>query len=162
MIPLRSEDVPLPVLPLLAILPPEYYNHVPIFSSASVGAHVRHIFDHYDSYIVGIQQGKVDYDERRRDLRIETNVDVARLYGLEQIRQLDATEELTYRDIVVYMTLNQRQSWKSSQAQELRFLFGHTLHHMAMIQYILTSQDYPLPKSFGVAQSTLNYHKCAP
>src|SRR6266404_2593001 len=44
----------------------------------SIGEHYRHVIEHFTSLLAGIREGKVDYDARKRDRAIESNLDYAR------------------------------------------------------------------------------------
>src|ERR1041384_5772438 len=46
--------------------------------SASIGKHYRHVIDHFECLVRGLRTGIIDYDNRERDLKLETSVDAAR------------------------------------------------------------------------------------
>ena len=62
----------------------QYVTTAPPAFVSSVGAHMRHILDHYKQFLVGRNEGQVDYDKRKRDARLETD----RAYTCSHIRQL--------------------------------------------------------------------------
>jgi len=41
------------------------------YFSASIGKHVRHIIDHYLCFFTGLEVGRINYDKRQRDIKIE-------------------------------------------------------------------------------------------
>ena len=60
--------------------------------TGSIGGHFRHNLDFADSFLNGIQSGKIDYSRRERDVRTEANrfyaierfaLTIVRFYGLE-------------------------------------------------------------------------------
>ena len=46
---------------------------------SSIGAHYRHIVDHFLCLLDGIRTGQIDYDQRRRSPELESSADVALL-----------------------------------------------------------------------------------
>ena len=47
--------------------------------AASLGAHYRHVLDHFLCLAEGIRTGQVNYDQRRRNPQLESSVTCARL-----------------------------------------------------------------------------------
>ena len=47
--------------------------------AASLGAHYRHVLDHFLCLMEGIRTGQVNYDQRRRNPQLESSVAYARL-----------------------------------------------------------------------------------
>lgn len=150
------------------------YTHtqVPYFS-ASIGKHFRHILDHYFCFFGGLKVGKIDYDQRQRDIAIETQ----RLHTLGKVQQLiddlkalaerfviPATDQAdnTYPLDVIISTSATTPSTcpvKSSLARELIFLQGHTTHHYAIISTQLKFLEFPVDANFGLAASTQIYNQ---
>src|SRR5688572_5630536 len=48
-----------------------------LFARGAVGAHFRHVLDHYDSFFAGLLGGRIDYDDRARDREVERRRDLA-------------------------------------------------------------------------------------
>ena len=42
-----------------------------------VGAHLRHVIEHYQRFLIGTRDGEVNYDARQRDMRIATDRNLA-------------------------------------------------------------------------------------
>ncbi|TVQ25425.1 MAG: hypothetical protein EA383_08320 [Spirochaetaceae bacterium] len=126
------------------------------FSRGGIGKHVRHILDHYAALLAS--EGEVvDYEARRRDTRVETDPAVA-ADVCEQMIQVLQNTGFQRSEIVV------RNVWDAGEGliatgfeRELQFLSSHTVHHMALISFILRYLDIPVPDDFGVAFSTLRY-----
>ncbi len=132
-----------------------------------VGAHVRHILDHYDSLWRGLDggDGRVDYDLRDRDPRTETD----RGYAEEKIRgtirrleQLDP--QLRGHPVLVAMDCGESQGEETTVSpstieRELKFLVSHTVHHYAIIALQLRQRGVEPGPDFGVAPSTLRYEQ---
>ncbi|MFW3614170.1 hypothetical protein [Billgrantia antri] len=126
----------------------------------SLGKHVRHILDHYDALLVGAGAGSIDYENRRRDERLETEPELAvarvaeicaALPGLEAHRS--ATLQLRYPVEGASGSL----VLTSSLPRELAFLTSHTVHHMALLGMMAESLGVDLPVHFGVHPSTLRF-----
>ena len=135
---------------VLGTLSPEIYHlagHV--LKCGSVGGHVRHCIEFYQSYTNRPGTGLVDYDARPRNLELETDPIAA---GLALRRLLPAFEKLT-RTIPQETALKVREcgaTWlDSTHGRERRFLFSHTIHHMALIAVLLRSAKIGLCVRFA-------------
>jgi hypothetical protein len=133
----------------------------PLFIS-SAGAHMRHIIDHYLALIAGLQSGKVDYDVRHRNAKLEQDPTLA----LEKLTQISCwLKSLSGSDLTRVLTLSTEisvheqkvQSVPTSLARELVFTSSHAVHHYAMIAQIAQQQKMVLPSSFGIAPATATY-----
>jgi DinB family protein len=132
---------------------------------APVGAQYRHILEHYRSFFAGWPEGRVDYDARARDERIERNRSAALLATRECLAALDRLDGTTDRPLEVQMDGgggSERPDWRPSSAgRELQFLCSHTVHHYALIKLLLQPSGPDLGTEFGVAPSTLAYQRAA-
>jgi|AntRauTorcE11897_2_1112592.scaffolds.fasta_scaffold13213_2 uncharacterized damage-inducible protein DinB len=135
------------------------------YFSSSAGKHMRHVLDHYLSLLDGWTT-KIDYDARERDKRIEED----REYAIDQFKQcIDRLKEMPNKPDLYKQGIPVRSneaetgeegSWSSSSVnRELQFLIGHTVHHYALVAFILRVQDFSPPKEFGIAPSTLKYEQ---
>ncbi len=128
---------------------------------SAVGVHLRHALDFYALFLDGINDGRIDYDRRARDKRVEQSRDVA----LERIDELIAhLRALTDLDRAIRVKVdigddpaNTGNYSASSVRRELQSLVGHTIHHFALITYVLRAQGIETDPEFGVAPSTLDY-----
>lgn len=139
-----------------------YSKAEPAVSSSSIGGHVRHCLDYYGRFLDGAPTGRVDYDLRERDERIERELEAAleRLRDLAGgLRQLAGTPGL--RELQVKMDSrcqDERAPWaQSSVERELQFLCSHAVHHFALIAVILRLNGRSPAEGFGVAPSTLRH-----
>jgi uncharacterized damage-inducible protein DinB len=142
----------------------QYSTAPPLFHRGGVGAHFRHILDHYDCFLDGLPEGRVDYDHRRRDHRLE--VDRAAAAGkIEEIcGRLDRLEGDAARPLRATLLCGELEDaspvWSgTSLARELQFLVSHTVHHYAVIAAMLRPQGVEPGADFGVAPSTLMYER---
>ncbi|MEO1082278.1 MAG: DinB family protein [Pseudomonadota bacterium] len=139
---------------------------LPAFSQG-IGPHVRHIIDHYTTFLEGVGSGRVDYDARERDPLIETDRDVAITRLLElaaQLRLLPDGEGDRMLEVIIDCGTGDaeaRQPTRTSVARELQFLLSHTVHHYALLAAALTLRGKVVPAELGMAPSTLRYQKSA-
>jgi hypothetical protein len=130
--------------------------------AASLGAHYRHVLDHFLCLAEGIRTGQVNYDERRRNPQLESSVACARLVtgglidelgGLSQgilQRECTVTYSVAYSDSEV-------EAVSSNLAREIMFCVGHAIHHYAILRLLCAGVGVTLPYEFGVAPSTLKH-----
>lgn len=127
---------------------------------SALGGHVRHCLDHYANFLAGLAAGRIDYDARERDPRIEKDRAAALARIEEILRALPSVRE--DRPVQVKMDCGDDtdpSSWWSDSTirRELQFLISHTVHHYALIRLILKFQGLDTGPDFGVAPSTLRY-----
>ncbi len=145
---------------LLRGLPEALYVRVnPPAYESSIGAHLRHNIDHYHSFIEGIGDGKIDYDHRNRDKRLETDVSVSLAVLESVVANLSGlTADSLDASLLVRMDCGGDSAWShSSPRRELQFLLSHTVHHYAIIGMICRLNGHQPNSEFGVAPSTLKY-----
>lgn len=147
-------------------LPPETYNRIesPYFESC-LGKHIRHILDHYLCFARDLKSGEIDYDQRQRDSRLETDKD----YALTVIQDITIffnqliDSHFQDRPLSVRLCndveLPQGESTDSSMRRELQFLQGHAVHHYALIASMLRFYGISTSREFGIAPSTLVHEK---
>jgi len=155
-------------LTLLRKLDAQRYAATPEhFARGGVGAHFRHVLDHYDCFLTGLSDGRIAYDRRERDRDTERNPRIAArrfervLVGLRALSAEDAD-----RSLQVALDRGEqsdgRHRWGiSSVLRELQFLGSHTVHHYAVIAAMLRPQGVEPGIDFGVAPSTLEHEQGA-
>ena len=148
---------------LVSITDEQYsFNNGRYFKSG-IGRHFRHIIEHYLSLINGYTD-KVNYDERERDLRLETD----RKFTISTLRTIIDSIEIfeNNSDLIekqIEVMSNEcigidNSPWSiSTVRRELQFLVSHTVHHYALIALILKTVDVSVPEEFGIAPSTLKH-----
>ena len=139
---------------------PSFTRPSPSFYNSTIGGHLRHCIDHYDSFLNGLSDGKVDYDERMRVPTIETETASASAKTLEVSERLKAIEGTNPPvGLLVKMDCGMEdRDWQpSTLGRELQFLVSHTVHHFAMIGGICRELEIELEADFGVAPSTLRH-----
>lgn len=140
----------------------EYKTPLGVFSGASVSQHVRHILEFYICLIES-NGSYVNYDERKRDLKLEQNL----AFTLSSIQSISTEIDSFTEDkpIELHAKLGERDHvLKSSLQRELLYAVEHAVHHMAIIKMglLMTFPQIEIPKNFGVAESTIQYrNECA-
>lgn len=126
---------------------PPYYS--------CIGSHVRHILDFYSCIISGYQLDYIDLTARERDQRIENSCDIA-LENIERIidnlnRIKDLNLKVMVKDNLGLGEVNIEYSMASILAQAN----SHTIHHYAIINYILDRQGIKFDdEDFGFNPTT--------
>lgn len=138
-----------------------YVRADPRISDSCVGSHLRHCIDFYNRFLSGVYSGKVDYDKRERDPRVESDraYASAELERIEQALQVFGKGPEGMRiEVQSDAGTGDSEHWAySSVERELQVLASHTVHHYALIAVILRSTGHDPGREFGVAPSTLRY-----
>lgn len=147
---------------LLALLDPEQYTqgYQPVFHS-TIGAHFRHVLEHYRCFLNQLEARRFCYDSRERDQLLERDFDYANQTIVTLIESLRALES---------QNLDQRCELDDQQAndpvastlfRELLFLQSHTMHHYAIIGAMTRRLGAQPADDFGVAIATREHQKSA-
>ena len=127
-----------------------------------VGAHLRHVLDHYHAFLAGLENDVIDYDARERGGAVESDRQeglrsiAAVERGLGRISPDDLDRRMRVREESVDGS-GLEDSSASSVRRELQFLQGHTVHHWAIVALLLARRGIAVPETFGLAPSTLRY-----
>ena len=130
--------------------------------AASLGAHYRHVLDHFLCLAEGIRTGQVNYDQRRRNPQLENSVRCARLATEGLIDELGGlSHEVLGRECIVSYSVGygegEAEPVRSNLAREVMFCVGHAIHHYAIFRLLCAGVGVNLPYEFGVAPSTLKH-----
>ncbi|MGM0534542.1 MAG: DinB family protein [Pseudomonadota bacterium] len=152
---------------MVAALAPERYRQTfGAYGRHTLGKHVRHIIDHYDAFLDGLDRGEdvVDYEQRRRDETLEQwpQQATSHLAYIESRLSALGREPSSAALALAYPLDDQGLFLGSSLNRELAFLTSHSIHHMAIIALLAEQSDIHLPESFGVHPSTLRHWRKAP
>jgi hypothetical protein len=140
----------------------DYTRKLPDAFHSAVGQHYRHCLDHFECMLRGIKMDTIDYDDRTRDPRIETD----RGFAISETRRLQkACESIPApfldRPINVRSKVNYDPDAasliRSTVGRELMYTVAHAIHHYALIAVMCGLLDVRVPPGFGVAPSTLKY-----
>jgi len=148
---------------IIALQEDEYTLPLDILSGSSVAAHVRHVIEFYQAILLYSSCNIICYDDRRHDIRIEQD----RQLALHVLKELQAALESIRADKRVLVKSNfniGRESstlLDSSLYRELAYAFEHGVHHQALIKVGIRAlgREEILTSHFGVAPSTQRYQR---
>lgn len=128
----------------------------------SIGKHIRHVLDHFDAILVGVEAAAViDYDHRERDVPMESRRPLA-LEGVERTRRRVAS--LTPSQLcgparirIMLAAGGDQAELGTTIARELAFATHHAVHHQAMMKAIAAEHGLAAAAEFGRAASTLHH-----
>lgn len=138
----------------------EFTQKNPELSNATIGEHMRHIIELFGCLLENYDYGLINYDERKRDLLLQTDKNEAITILEKYLLELDKpNKELS----LTYNYFSTIELLQTNYFRELIYNLEHSIHHQALIKVALHSLPHVrIPNSFGVAPSTLEYRKqCA-
>ena len=130
-----------------------------LLNNNTIGQHIRHILEFYLCFFNGIIENKVNYDNRKRDINIETK----RLYCLKKIDYIiEKIEKLNVTNDVIQLENNsidgKKTEIKTTLFRELLYCLDHSIHHQATIKIALKTFDTNIvSENFGIAPATIQY-----
>jgi hypothetical protein len=132
----------------------------------SIGEHYRHIVEHFTCLLGGIREGRVDYDSRKRDRAIESDIDYAHAVTealIDDFKALpwDVFQKWVQVTYTVAYNAEEVESVPSNVSREVVFCVGHAVHHYAIIRLLCSQAKIEMPSGFGVAPSTLRHARTA-
>jgi hypothetical protein len=141
----------------------EYIQPSTILFNATIGQHVRHIIELFLCLGNGYEDGKVNYEKRKRDYRIETDKTFAASLLKDVYRGLNRPNKDIILEAEDYGDTAEIVSIPSNYYREIAYNLEHTIHHMALIRVGINEvSSIKLPSEFGVAYSTIKFRKqCA-
>ena len=138
----------------------EYSNPCIELSNATIGEHTRHIIEMFQCLEKQYDLGIVNYDNRERDILIQTDADCA----IQNILEIKNNLEKENKNIDLQQVIDGEEIViKSNYFRELLYNLEHCIHHQALIKVaILKFENVNIDENFGVARSTIEYRKqCA-
>ena len=138
----------------------EFTQKNPELSNATIGEHMRHIIELFGCLLENYDYGLINYDDRKRDLLLQTDKNEAIAIIEKYLLELDKPNKplsLTHNCFSPIELLH------TNYFRELIYNLEHSIHHQALIKVALHNLPHiKIPSSFGVAPSTLEYRKqCA-
>src|SRR6476660_9722951 len=111
----------------------QYKQPSNILFNATIGQHVRHVIELFICLNEGYETGVVNYEKRRRDIRIETDKRLAVALLQELFAGLDRPD----KDLLLHSNYDELTaeliSIQTNYYREIIYNLEHTVHHMALI-----------------------------
>ena len=133
----------------------EYSNPCAQLSNSSIGEHTRHIIELFQCLENQYESGVINYDDRQRNVLIQTDTD----FAIQQIVQIQSNLDKENKNIVLKQKIESHEIiTDSNYYRELLYNFEHCIHHQALIKVaILQHSTITIDENFGVARSTIEY-----
>lgn len=135
----------------------DYTQPLEILNGQTIGKHVRHIVEFYQCLVES--DLTISYDERKRNILLETSTDYA-ISIIELI--INKIDNLAFNQVVILKQLVNDEIFhvNTTIGRELIYCIDHNIHHLAIIKIALDA-NFPtiiLPKDFGIAYSTIKFN----
>jgi hypothetical protein len=153
------------IISLISHLTEGQYRHQSAYlSQSTIGQHVRHIIEFYFCLLQQPNTEIVNYDDRKRDLEIETNLAYAIMKTNEIIMRL--TKIRTNKPLILKgnftLTSTLTTFCETNLERELLYCLEHSIHHQALIKVGLLEQHIAVSENFGNAPSTIRFRSTLP
>jgi hypothetical protein len=142
----------------------QYIYPSQVLSNATIGQHVRHIIEMFICLEDGYDSGVVNYEKRKRDIKIETE----KTFAASLLKKICTGLSKENKPMVLEATYNEDNNepilFSTNFYREVAYNLEHTIHHMALIKVGIREVNaaIEIPEEFGVAASTIKYRKeCA-
>lgn len=131
--------------------------------NATIGQHVRHIIELFICLEKGYTTGIVNYENRKRELAIESDKEYARKLLSGIYRSIDRSDKTLLLEANYDEHTDETLLIGTNYYREIIYNLEHTVHHMALIRIgIAEVSAVKVPQEFGVAASTIKHKKaCA-
>ena len=129
-------------------------------SNSTIGEHTRHIIEMFQCLENQYENAIVNYDNRNRDFKIQTDA----IFALQSIITIKNQLEKENKNLVLEQIIDgEKLHIESNYFRELLYNLEHCIHHQALIKVALLQFGINVvDKDFGVARSTIEYRKqCA-
>lgn len=126
--------------------------------NSSIGMHVRHSLEMLDCLINQYEFEYVNYDERKRDKMLETDI----VSASNKLDELILKLEKPNKNIVFKSNhfIGKDDEVNSNYYRELIYNIEHCIHHQALIKVVLRRfPEIGIPHHFGIAPSTIEYQE---
>ena len=128
-------------------------------SDATIGEHTRHIIEMFQCLENNYDLGLVCYDNRDRNILIQTSTQ----FATEKINEIKSQLGRDNKTIKLQQFIGGKLiDVESNYFRELLYNLEHCIHHQALIKVALLKWDVKVDPNFGVASSTIEYrNQCA-
>lgn len=129
-----------------------------------IGPHLRHVIEHYEALLQGLDRGVVDYDNRPRERALETDAALTQARCAALVAALEARLDSAWPERIAVALdggLQGDESFVSGSTplRELLFVAGHAVHHYALLRLVLRARGLTLPEDIGKAAATIRYER---
>jgi hypothetical protein len=133
----------------------QYSNSCFELSNATIGEHTRHIIEMFQCLENQYDLGIVNYDNRARNVRIQTDT----TFAIENIVLIQQNLDKKNKNIELLQVIDGEEiRIGSNYFRELLYNLEHCIHHQALIKVaILRCENVTIDSDFGVARSTIEY-----
>ena len=133
----------------------DYSKSCLALSNATIGEHTRHILEMFQCLQNGYDLGIINYDNRERNNRIQTETDFAKQCITEIKAGLQSENKIMFLEQFIDGLTMRIQS---NYYRELLYNLEHCVHHQALIKVaVLQFENILIDDNFGVARSTIEY-----
>jgi uncharacterized damage-inducible protein DinB len=145
---------------LNGLTPEQYSQQGSLLLNASIGQHVRHIIELFMELNTGYRAGVVNYENRKRDRRTETDL----AFAASLLINIEAALEKPDKTLVLEGGFDGNQETviqlNTSYYRELAYNIEHSIHHLAMIRVAINQlATIPVDENFGIAAATIKHRK---
>ncbi|MEO6721405.1 MAG: hypothetical protein ABIN67_13635 [Ferruginibacter sp.] len=145
---------------LLQLSNEQYSQKIDTLSGASIGQHVRHVVEMFVCLQDGYTSGIVNYENRKRDIAIET----AKGTAIDVMNKINAALLNENNNLVLEAGFDENSDElnkiPTNYFREIAYNLEHAVHHMALIKIGINEvSDTQLPDGYGVASLTIKYRK---
>ena len=134
----------------------EYTKKFDLLGGGTIGGHTRHVIELFQQLDQGYENGCVSYDERKRNKRLEEDVDLAMECLADIISRMEKPDKPLF---LRSLYLSREMAIESSYFRELLYNIEHCIHHHALIRVALLCLGNSVDENFGVAKSTWLYRQ---
>ncbi len=158
---IEAKDVLLQLLQSISSLSfDEYTQKIHLLSNSSIGEHTRHIIELFQQLLEGYGTASIDYDKRKRNIKIQENID----FAVECIANIICVLDKENKPLNLHIELSNFENIiATNYYRELMYNLEHCIHHQAIIKIaFLYLEKQELAENFGIAKSTIKYRdQCA-
>ena len=141
----------------------DFVKPVRAFNGATLGQHFRHSIEFFQCLLHGYAVGEVSYDNRKHDKNLESS----KILALDVIGKIKIFIEHCEVDKAIDLNVSYDPQSEfevtvpSNMAREITYNIEHIVHHMALVKIGIKEicAYVTLPTEFGIAVSTIKYHK---
>jgi hypothetical protein len=138
----------------------QYTMKIDTLLGASIGEHVRHVIELFVCLQEGYASGVVNYENRKRDIAIQTSRSVSIGFMKSINQSLFCDNKVILLQAGYNENSNELLTIPTNYYREIAYNIEHAIHHMALIRIgINLISDNQVPDGYGIAPSTLKYRK---